>query len=186
MAYAIAAADRPSRPPQAAQRRRTEAEEMRSSCVRNAWVHRQTPVSDPPPGRAGSRSEWNAVVEAKSGADPAARSPATKGQDACLVLLIASERLNQPTATMLGKWLHSRLSVPHGPHAARRHFQNICALSAPAALSYGYSQRQSRPCCSRATTSPSRPTRKGKKRRVRSPRSRPWCRSRLIFSLPTS
>lgn len=82
---------------------------------RAEFLLRQTPAPGPAETGAGPRREprvdWNAVVEAKSGgltlrgkipgADKA-------GKDACLVLLLASERLlsqPKPTAALLGKWL---------------------------------------------------------------------------------
>ncbi len=80
---------------------------------RAEFLIRQTPAPAAHPETPGRepRVDWNAVVEAKgggltlrgklAGADKA-------GKDACLVLLLASERLlsqPKPTAAMLGKWL---------------------------------------------------------------------------------
>ncbi|MDX6767930.1 MAG: hypothetical protein SF051_00235 [Elusimicrobiota bacterium] len=59
------------------------------------------------------RVDWNAVVEARSGGlTLRGKIPGgdKAGKDACLVLLMASERLlsqPKPTATMLAKWLRA-------------------------------------------------------------------------------
>ena len=81
---------------------------------REEFVLRQTPLAAAAGGaQREPRVEWNAVVETRSGGltlrgkilggDKA-------GKDACLVLLMASERLlNQPkpTATVVAKWLRA-------------------------------------------------------------------------------
>lgn len=68
------------------------------------------------PGAGGQkepRVDWNAVVEAKSGGlTLRGKIPGGDkgGKDACLVLLLASDRLlsqPKPTATMLAKWLRA-------------------------------------------------------------------------------
>ncbi|OGR94770.1 MAG: hypothetical protein A2V88_00885 [Elusimicrobia bacterium RBG_16_66_12] len=59
------------------------------------------------------RVDWNAVVEARSGGLTLRGKIAggdKAGKDACLVLLMASDRLlsqPKPTAAMLGKWLRA-------------------------------------------------------------------------------
>ncbi|MEQ1919226.1 MAG: hypothetical protein ABL955_08510 [Elusimicrobiota bacterium] len=82
---------------------------------REEFILRQTPVS----GAAAEgpqrepRVEWNAVVEAKSGGltlRGKIQGGDKAGKDACLVLLMASERLlsqPKPTATMVAKWLRA-------------------------------------------------------------------------------
>lgn len=82
---------------------------------RAEFVLRQTPL-EPAPG-AGSQREprvdWNAVVEARAGGlTLRGKIPGgdKAGKDACLVLLMASERLlsqPKPTATLLAKWLRA-------------------------------------------------------------------------------
>jgi hypothetical protein len=83
---------------------------------RAEFMIQQTPVT-PAGGAQGPRQEprvdWNAVVEAKSGGlTLRGKIPGGDkgGKDACLVLLMASERLlslPKPTAAMLGKWLRT-------------------------------------------------------------------------------
>lgn len=64
-------------------------------------------------GQKEPRVDWNAVVEAKSGGlTLRGKIPGGDkgGKDACLVLLMASDRLlsqPKPTATMLAKWLRA-------------------------------------------------------------------------------
>lgn len=79
------------------------------------FMIQQTPVA-PISGQALTREprvDWNAVVEAKSGGlTLRGKIPGgdKAGKDACLVLLMASERLlsqPKPTAAMLGKWLRT-------------------------------------------------------------------------------
>ncbi len=71
-----------------------------------AIVARDEPRGEP-------RVDWNAVVEIKGGAITLRgkiSSGAKAGKDACLVLLMASERLfnePKPTATMAAKWLRA-------------------------------------------------------------------------------
>lgn len=76
----------------------------------------QSPAPVAPAGGVGKKEpkvDWNAIVEARSGGLTlrGKLSGADKeGRDACLVLLIASERLlsqPKPTATMLAKWLRA-------------------------------------------------------------------------------
>lgn len=84
---------------------------------RAEFLIRQTPASSPPEAGVGAgrepRVDWNAVVEARSGGlTLRGKIPGgdKAGKDACLVLLMASDRLlNQPkpTAAMLGKWLRA-------------------------------------------------------------------------------
>jgi hypothetical protein len=84
---------------------------------REDFLLRQTPPpaasgGDGEPGRE-PRVEWTAVVEARSGGlTLRGKIPGgdKSGRDACLVLLLASERLlsrPKPTATQLGKWLRA-------------------------------------------------------------------------------
>ncbi len=82
---------------------------------REEFVLRQTPaagVAAAGPQRE-PRVEWNAVVEAKSGGlTLRGKIPGgdKAGKDACLVLLLASDRLlsqPKPTATMVAKWLRA-------------------------------------------------------------------------------
>ncbi len=82
---------------------------------RAEFVLRQTPVEAAPgtgPQRE-PRVDWNAVVEARSGGlTLRGKIPGGDkgGKDACLVLLMASERLlslPKPTATSLAKWLRA-------------------------------------------------------------------------------
>ena len=82
---------------------------------REEFVLRQTPLA----GAAAEgpqrepRVDWNAVVEAKSGGltlRGKIQGGDKAGKDACLVLLMASERLlsqPKPTATMVAKWLRA-------------------------------------------------------------------------------
>ena len=80
------------------------------------FILRQTPVAaagaPPQPGRE-PRVDWNAVVEARNGGlTLRGKIPGGDkgGKDACLVLIMASERLlsqPKPTATMLAKWLRT-------------------------------------------------------------------------------
>jgi hypothetical protein len=82
---------------------------------REEFVLRQTPLE--PAAGAGPQREprvdWNAVVEARSGGlTLRGKIPGgdKAGKDACLVLLMASERLlsqPKPTATLLAKWLRA-------------------------------------------------------------------------------
>jgi len=84
---------------------------------RAEFLLRQTPPpvshAERGAGAAGRepRVDWNAVVEAKGGGlTLRGKIPGADktGRDACLVLLLASERLlsqPKPTAAMLGKWL---------------------------------------------------------------------------------
>lgn len=81
---------------------------------REEFVLRQTPVEPAAAeGRAEPRVDWNAVVEARAGGlTLRGKIPGgdKAGKDACLVLLIASERLlsqPKPTATLLAKWLRA-------------------------------------------------------------------------------
>lgn len=81
---------------------------------REEFVLRQTPVGAAgPEGRAEPRVDWNAVVEARAGGlTLRGKIPGgdKAGKDACLVLLMASERLlsqPKPTATLLAKWLRA-------------------------------------------------------------------------------
>ncbi|MEK7234161.1 MAG: hypothetical protein AAB268_10125 [Elusimicrobiota bacterium] len=90
-----------------------EAEFVRQE--REEFVLRQTPPAGAATGgaRGEPRVEWSAVVEAKSGGltlRGKIQGGDKAGKDACLVLLMASERLlNQPrpTATMVAKWLRA-------------------------------------------------------------------------------
>ena len=81
------------------------------------FILRQTPVTaaggaQEQPGRE-PRVEWSAVVEARGGGlTLRGKIPGGDkgGKDACLVLIMASERLlsqPKPTATMLAKWLRT-------------------------------------------------------------------------------
>jgi len=82
---------------------------------REEFVLRQTPAT----GAAAEismrepRVDWNAVVVAKSGGlTLRGKIPGgdKEGKDACLVLLLASDRLlsqPKPTATMVAKWLRA-------------------------------------------------------------------------------
>jgi hypothetical protein len=81
---------------------------------RAEFVLRQTPLE--PAAAAGLREprvDWNAVVEARAGGlTLRGKIPGGDkgGKDACLVLLMASERLlslPKPTATLLAKWLRA-------------------------------------------------------------------------------
>ena len=83
---------------------------------RQEFVLRQTPVGGPagdPLSNREPRVEWSAVVEAKSGGltlRGKIQGGDKAGKDACLVLLMASERLlsqPRPTATMVAKWLRA-------------------------------------------------------------------------------
>ena len=79
------------------------------------FVLQQTPVAGPAAEGSGRepRVDWNAVVEARSGGlTLRGKIPGGDkgGKDACLVLLMASDRLlsqPKPTATLLGKWLRA-------------------------------------------------------------------------------
>jgi hypothetical protein len=78
------------------------------------FVLQQTPVAGAAAeGSREPRVDWNAVVEAKSGGlTLRGKIPGGDkgGKDACLVLLMASDRLlsqPKPTAAMLGKWLRA-------------------------------------------------------------------------------
>jgi len=84
---------------------------------REEFVLRQTPVggaaaNDFPSNRE-PRVDWNAVVEAKGGGltlRGKIQGGDKEGKDACLVLLMASDRLlsqPKPTATMVAKWLRA-------------------------------------------------------------------------------
>lgn len=82
---------------------------------REEFVLRQTPIASPAgegPQRE-PRVDWNAVVLAKSGGltlRGKIQGGDKAGKDACLVLLMASERLlsqPKPTATMVAKWLRA-------------------------------------------------------------------------------
>ncbi|MBI4061379.1 MAG: hypothetical protein HY403_08115 [Elusimicrobia bacterium] len=92
-----------------------EAEFVRQE--RAEFVLRQTPSPtgpspDAPPQRE-PRVDWNAVAEIKNGGlTLRGKIPSgdKAGKDACLVLLMASDKtLNQPkpTATMVAKWLRA-------------------------------------------------------------------------------
>ena len=79
------------------------------------FILRQTPVATAgaqEPGRE-PRVDWNAVVEARGGGlTLRGKIPGGDkgGKDACLILIMASERLlsqPKPTATMLAKWLRT-------------------------------------------------------------------------------
>lgn len=82
---------------------------------RAEFLLRQTPAAGAAPEgpRREPRVDWNAVVEARSGGlTLRGKIPGGDkgGRDACLVLLMASERLlslPRPTAAMLGKWLRT-------------------------------------------------------------------------------
>jgi len=84
---------------------------------REEFVLRQTPAGGGAADAGGPqrepRVEWNAVVEAKSGGltlRGKIQGGDKAGKDACLVLLMASERLlsqPRPTATMVAKWLRA-------------------------------------------------------------------------------
>ncbi|MDP3541497.1 MAG: hypothetical protein Q8T11_03405 [Elusimicrobiota bacterium] len=82
---------------------------------REEFVLRQTPAAGAEAAgpRREPRVEWNAVVEAKSGGlTLRGKIPGgdKAGKDACLVLLMASERLlslPKPTATLVAKWLRA-------------------------------------------------------------------------------
>ena len=79
------------------------------------FILRQTPITTvgaPEPGRE-PRVNWDAVVEARGGGlTLRGKIPGGDkgGKDACLALIMASERLlsqPKPTATMLAKWLRT-------------------------------------------------------------------------------
>ena len=82
---------------------------------RAEFLLQQTPAAGAAPAGSGRepRIEWSAVVEAKSGGlTLRGKIPGgdKAGKDACLVLLMASERLlslPKPTATMVAKWLRA-------------------------------------------------------------------------------
>lgn len=82
---------------------------------RAEFLLRQTPVSGTAPvgPQKEPRVEWTAVVEAKAGGlTLRGKIPGgdKAGRDACLVLLLAADRLlslPKPTATLLAKWLRS-------------------------------------------------------------------------------
>lgn len=85
---------------------------------REEFLLRQTPAPGPAGTqnegpRAEPRVEWNAVVEAKKGGVTLrGKLPGgdQEGREACLVLILASERLlsqPRPTATLLAKWLRA-------------------------------------------------------------------------------
>lgn len=81
---------------------------------RAEFMLQQTPLETPgQPGTKEPRVDWNAVVEARSGGlTLRGKIPGgdKAGKDACLVLLMASERLlsqPKPTATLLAKWLRA-------------------------------------------------------------------------------
>ncbi len=83
---------------------------------RAEFLIRQTPVAGAENGAGTGREprvDWNAVVEAKGGGlTLRGKIPGgdKAGKDACLVLLMASDRLlsqPKPTAAMLGKWLRT-------------------------------------------------------------------------------
>lgn len=82
---------------------------------REDFILRQTPVAAAPGAESGRepRVDWNAVTEAKAGGlvlRGKIQGGDKAGRDACLVLLMASERLlsqPRPTATLLAKWLRS-------------------------------------------------------------------------------
>ena len=82
---------------------------------REEFVLRQTPAAGSTPGgpQREPRVDWNAVVEAKKGGltlRGKIQGGDKEGKDACLVLLIASERLlslPKPTATLVAKWLRA-------------------------------------------------------------------------------
>lgn len=92
-----------------------EAEFVRRE--REDFLIRQTQVSGPATGAAGTgrepRVDWNAVVEARHGGlTLRGKIPGgdKAGKDACLALLMASEKLlsqPKPTAAMLAKWLRT-------------------------------------------------------------------------------
>ena len=85
---------------------------------REEFVLRQTPTAGAVPMAMEGIArtpwiEWSAVVEAKSGGltlRGKIQGGDKAGKDACLVLLMASERLlsmPRPTATMVAKWLRA-------------------------------------------------------------------------------
>ncbi len=82
---------------------------------REEFILRQTPLSGTAaePSQREPRVEWNAVVEARNGGltlRGKIQGGDKAGKDACLVLLMASERLlsqPKPTATMVAKWLRA-------------------------------------------------------------------------------
>lgn len=82
---------------------------------RAEFLIRQTPVPGSPETGTGRepRVDWSAVVEArKGGLTLRGKIPGgdKAGKDACLVLLMASDRLlsqPKPTAAMLAKWLRA-------------------------------------------------------------------------------
>lgn len=81
---------------------------------RAEFMLQNVPVQEPGrPGQKEPRVDWNAVVEARSGGlTLRGKIPGgdKAGKDACLVLLMASERLlsqPKPTATLLAKWLRA-------------------------------------------------------------------------------
>ena len=82
---------------------------------REEFLLRQTPLPGAPaeaPGRE-PRVDWNAVVAAQNGGltlRGKIQGGDKAGKDACLVLLMASDRLlsqPKPTATLVAKWLRS-------------------------------------------------------------------------------
>lgn len=82
---------------------------------REEFLIRQAPAPESAaaaPGRE-PKVDWNAVVEARAGGlTLRGKLPGgdKEGRDACLVLLLASERLlslPKPTATMVAKWLRA-------------------------------------------------------------------------------
>lgn len=83
---------------------------------RAEFVLRQTPLlgaASPEGVRSEPRVDWNAVVEARGGRlvlRGKIQGGDKAGKDACLVLLMASERLlsqPKPTATAVAKWLRA-------------------------------------------------------------------------------
>lgn len=83
---------------------------------REDFILRQTPVAAVSEERGSGREprvDWNAVTEAKAGGlvlRGKIQGGDKAGRDACLVLLMASERLlsqPRPTATLLAKWLRA-------------------------------------------------------------------------------
>lgn len=82
---------------------------------RQEFILLQTPAPGAAPAgpQREPRVEWTAVVEAKSGGltlRGKIQGGDKAGKDACLVLLMASERLlsqPRPTATMVAKWLRA-------------------------------------------------------------------------------
>ena len=93
-----------------------EAEFVRQE--RAEFLLRQTEIPSAPTAASGvpgkePRVDWSAVVETKSGGltlRGKIMGADKTGKDACLVLLMASDRLlsqPKPTAAMLGKWLRA-------------------------------------------------------------------------------